>query len=80
MSDVAQYLACIISGIVEEPEEVDIEEITGHISIILKLTVGKNDVGRIYGKRGNTLKALQTILKSLGAKIGKHIQLEITNP
>jgi predicted RNA-binding protein YlqC (UPF0109 family) len=67
----------IISTIVDKPEEIDIEQTLGEHTIIYKLSVAKEDTGKVIGKDGKTADAIRTILRAVGSKQKKKIILEI---
>jgi len=42
-----------------------------------ELRVGDGDLGKVIGKRGQTAKAIRTLLSAAAAKMGKRAVLEI---
>jgi predicted RNA-binding protein YlqC (UPF0109 family) len=71
------FVVFIVKHIVDKPEEVQINEISGERTAVLELRVGKGDFGKVFGKGGRTIKALRTLLAAASAKTGKHSVLEI---
>ena len=67
----------IAQALVDNPEKVSVEEITGEHTIILELKVAKEDIGKVIGKQGRTAQALRTILNAASGKEKKRITLEI---
>jgi predicted RNA-binding protein YlqC (UPF0109 family) len=47
--------------------------------IVLKLSVGENEVGKVIGRKGRTARALRTLLNAVAAKEGKQAVLEIVS-
>jgi len=74
MKDLVSFLA---KNIVDKPGSVKIEEETQNGATILKLTVDKEDMGKIIGKRGRIIKSLRSILKIKAIKSGKKAFLQI---
>ncbi len=64
-------------ALVDEPENVTIAEIDGEITSVFELRVAKNDIGKVIGKHGNTVRAIRAILSAVGTKHGKRYLLEI---
>jgi len=58
-----ELLEYIIKAIVQKPEEVEVREVEGTKSVILEVKVAPEDRGRVIGKQGQTVKALQTIVR-----------------
>jgi predicted RNA-binding protein YlqC (UPF0109 family) len=44
---------------------------------VYELRVGDGDLGKVIGKRGQTAKAIRTLLSASAAKMGKRAVLEI---
>jgi uncharacterized protein len=45
--------------------------------MIFELSVDKQDVEQIIGKRGNTVRAIRTIMMSASGKHGKRVWVEV---
>ncbi len=67
----------IAKALVDNPECVSIEEIREEDSIILKLSVSKDDMGKVIGKQGRIAKAIRTVLKSASKREKVKVSLEI---
>lgn len=67
----------IAKALVDKPEEVSIAEVKGEITSVFELRVAKDDIGKIIGKKGNTARAIRTIISAAGTKLGKRCVLEI---
>jgi hypothetical protein len=62
---------------VDNPDEVDVAEVTGEQTSVIELRVAKEDLGKVIGKQGKTAKAMRTILSAASSKIRKRSVLEI---
>jgi uncharacterized protein len=67
----------IAEALVDNPEQVSVNEISGEHTMIIELRVAKQDLGKVIGKQGRTAQALRTILNGASGKIKKSITLEI---
>lgn len=72
--DLVEY---IVKSLVDNPDQVVVDEVTGTTSVVLELKVADSDVGRVIGRNGRVINAIRTILQSLAAKEGKRITLEV---
>ncbi|MGH7495158.1 MAG: KH domain-containing protein [bacterium] len=72
-----QFIEFIVKHIVDKPDEVLVNEVDGERTIVFELRVGKGDMGKIIGKRGQTAKSLRILLAAASAKLGKRSVLEI---
>ena len=64
-------------ALVDKPDEVEINEIEGDVTIILELKVAKEDLGKVIGKQGKTAHAMRSILNATATKLKKRAVLEI---
>lgn len=67
----------IVEALVDNPDEIDINEIKSRQSIVIELKVAKEDLGKVIGKQGRNAQALRTILGAASKKENKHAILEI---
>jgi predicted RNA-binding protein YlqC (UPF0109 family) len=67
----------IAKALVDNPEQVQVNEIEGTQTVVLELSVAKSDMGMIIGKQGKMANALRSILNAASGKAGKRHMLEI---
>jgi len=65
------YIKNIVSGLVDFPDQVVINEVNGASITILEVSVAKSDVGKLIGRSGKTALAIRTLLNAVCAKDGK---------
>ncbi len=61
-------LTYIAESLAEEPAAVNVATKDVGNKVILSLTVGPNDMGRVIGRRGRTAQALRTVVAAAGAR------------
>lgn len=64
-------------SLVDEQDEVSVGVVDGEKTSVFELRVAANDIGKVIGKKGNTARAMRTILSAAGNKLGKRCVLEI---
>ena len=67
----------IAKALVDDPSQVVTTEDPEEDSLVITLTVAKEDMGRIIGKEGRTAKAIRTILNAVSTKDNKKAMLKI---
>lgn len=67
----------IAKALVDHPEDVHVSETETDTSLLIELTVAKEDTGKVIGKQGRTAQALRAILAAASGKIKKRATLEI---
>ena len=69
-------LELIIANLVDNKEQISIEETSNEKSIEFKVKVAPEDMGKVIGKQGRVAKSIRTVMKSVGAKEGKKVNIE----
>ncbi len=77
MKQLVEYLA---KALVDNPGPVEVFEAGSPDDAIFRLKVGRDDLGKVIGKKGRTAKALRTLLAAAGAKQNLRVTLEILEP
>jgi predicted RNA-binding protein YlqC (UPF0109 family) len=67
----------IARSLVDDPEQVQVNEILSAQTVVLELRVAKSDMGKIIGKQGRTANAIRSILSAASGKTRKKCVLEI---
>jgi len=79
MSNVSlkELIEFVAKALVDQPDQVEVSEISGEQTIVLELRVAKEDLGKVIGKQGRTVKAMRAILNAASSKLRKRADLEI---
>lgn len=77
--EMKELIEAIVKPLVDSPEHVEITESEQEHQIIYRLTVHKEDVGKVIGKQGRIAKAIRTVVYAAGSNSSKRIQLEIND-
>jgi predicted RNA-binding protein YlqC (UPF0109 family) len=67
----------IAKALVDNPEQVQVNEIVSAQTVVLELKVDQSDMGKVIGKQGKTANAIRTLLNAAAGKVGKRYVLEI---
>ena len=74
MKELIHYIA---TALVDHPDQIQIKETEEDDSIIIELTVAKEDLGKVIGKQGRTARAMRSLLSAAAGKVNKRSRLEI---
>ena len=77
MTDPKELVEFIVKALVDKPEDVKIDLVSGTRTTIIELKVNNNDIGKVIGKGGQVAKAIRTLLAAVASKSGKRYNLEI---
>jgi predicted RNA-binding protein YlqC (UPF0109 family) len=76
MKELIEYMA---KSLVDHPDRVEVDEVTGARSIIYELRVAPSDMGRVIGKNGRVANAMRSLLRVASTRAGKRAILEIVD-
>lgn len=73
-SRVLEYIA---RHLVDDPDAVSVTETKGDGSIVLRLSVASEDMGKVIGRQGRTARAIRDVMRAAGTKAGVSTVVEI---
>jgi uncharacterized protein len=76
LQELLEYLA---RSLVDSPDEVHVQATETDTTVVLELSVAKDDVGKVIGKQGRIARALRTIIKASAVRDGKRAIVEIVD-
>ncbi len=77
MADVRSEVEEIIRRLVDQPEKVKVAEFPSRDEILLEVEVAPEDLGKVIGRQGRTVRALRTLLETRNAREAIPYGLEI---
>jgi len=72
-----EFIESIARALVDNPNNVEVSEIEGEKTTVYELRVAPEDLGKVIGRKGQTAKAIRTLIAAVSAKKGKRALLEI---
>ncbi|MDF2701429.1 MAG: hypothetical protein K0S10_373 [Rubrobacteraceae bacterium] len=76
--DQLQNLVLILArSLVDDPESVEVSGTETDSRVDLELRVAPDDMGKIIGRQGRTIRAIRTVAKAASVKLGKHVNVEV---
>lgn len=72
-----ELVEIIAKSLVDNPDAVQVNEISGEQSLILELKVAPEDMGKVIGKQGRIAKAIRTVVKASAIRENKRVVVEI---
>ena len=67
----------IVKALVGQPDDVDVVENSNGSNVRIQVRVSENDMGRLIGREGRTVKAIRSVLYYAGQKQRKRFQLDL---
>jgi len=75
-----EFITFVIKAIVNNPDKVKITRTVDERGVLMTLDVDPGDIGYVIGRRGNTVRAIRTLLKVVGAKNNALVNFKINEP
>ena len=72
-----ELLELLARALVDNPDAVDVTEVEEPDEIVLELRVDPDDVGKIIGKQGRTVRALRTVIDAAAEKFDAQYAVEV---
>ncbi|CCC57836.1 MULTISPECIES: KH domain-containing protein [Caloramator] len=72
-----ELVEVIAKALVDNPDAVVVNEISGEQSVIIELKVAPEDMGKVIGKQGRIARAIRTVVKAAATKVNKRVVVEI---
>jgi uncharacterized protein len=76
---VAELLEFLARKLVDEPEAVRVERVEEEDTVVLRLHVAQDDLGKVIGRQGRIARALRTIVRASSVRERRRVQLEIVD-
>lgn len=70
-------LEMIVKALVDDAEKVEVREVDRNGTTLIEIRVAQEDMGKIIGKQGRTVKALRSLANAVGVKKRQRFVLEI---
>lgn len=74
IADLVEYL---VVSIVDDPSAVSLEVIDAAASSTIEVSVAADDVAKVIGRHGRTIKAVRTLARALAARLGAGVEVEV---
>ena len=74
LKDLVTYIA---KSIVDNPDQVEVNEVEGERAVVFELRVAPEDMGKVIGKKGRAIHAVRALVQAAAAKEGKRATVEI---
>lgn len=80
LSPTGELLAYLARGLVDQPEEVAVEQFEEDDgALVLELSVGDDDYGKVIGRGGRTAHALRTVVRAAATHEKRRVLIDIVD-
>ncbi len=77
MDRLENLLLVLARSIVDEPDMVEVSGTETDSRVDLELRVAPEDMGKVIGRGGRTIRAIRTVVKAASVKLEKRVNVEV---
>lgn len=74
VADLVEYIVC---GLVDDEDAVSLDVTDSEGSSLIEVSCSEEDAGRVIGRKGRTIKAIRTLARALGQRVGTAVEVEV---
>jgi hypothetical protein len=74
------FVETVVSSLVDHPDDVKTERKIDEMGVLITLHINQQDMGQVIGRSGQTVRAVRTLLRVVGAKNNARVNLKIYEP
>ena len=74
VADLVEYIVC---GLVDDEDAVSLDVTDSEGSSLIEVSCSEEDAGRVIGRKGRTIKAIRTLARALGQRVGTTVEVEV---
>lgn len=75
-----EFLEFLIKGLVDYPDEVEVNRSVDEMGVLLTLKVNPKDMGRVIGRQGSTARSIRSLVRLVGLRHNARVNLKIVEP
>jgi predicted RNA-binding protein YlqC (UPF0109 family) len=79
VAQLEELMLVLARSLVSEPDRVEVSATETDSRVDLELRVAPDDIGKIIGRQGRTIRAIRTVAKAASVKLGKRVRVEVPN-
>ncbi len=74
---IADLVELLVLGLVDDVDSVALDVTDGPEGSLIEITVAPDDVGKVIGRRGRTIKSIRTLARALGQRLETEVEVEV---
>jgi predicted RNA-binding protein YlqC (UPF0109 family) len=72
-------LEYLVRELVDDPDAVTVDPVSGRRGTTLEVSVGPGDMGRVIGRRGRMATAIRTVVRAAASKDGQEVDVDFVD-
>lgn len=75
-----EFVKYILDQICENKKEIELDQTKDELGVLISIKVAESDMGKLIGKQGQTISAVRTLVRIMGARENERINLKVLEP
>ncbi|MCK5460602.1 KH domain-containing protein [Candidatus Gracilibacteria bacterium] len=75
-----EFVKYILDQICETKEAIELNQTKDEMGVLISIKVAESDMGKLIGKQGQTISAIRTLVRIMGARENERINLKVLEP
>jgi predicted RNA-binding protein YlqC (UPF0109 family) len=77
VAELENLVLVLARSLVEEPDKVEVSGTESDSRVELEIRVAEEDMGKIIGRGGRTIRAIRMVAKAASVNLGKRVSVEV---
>ncbi len=77
MERLRELVLFLTKSLVDDPDSVEVSGTEEDSRVDLEIRVSQDDIGKVIGRQGRTIKAIRAVTKAASVKAGKRVNVEV---
>ncbi len=74
------FVRYILEQFCENKDSISLEQTKDDLGVLITIQIAECDMGRLIGKQGQTISAIRTLVRVIGARENERINLKVIEP
>ena len=74
------FVRYILEQFCENKDSISLEHTKDDLGVLITIQIAEQDMGRLIGKQGQTISAIRTLVRVIGARENERINLKVIEP
>lgn len=76
-TDIASLVETVVTPLVEYPDDLEITSQVEEDNVLVEIKTHEDDAGKVIGRQGRVIKAVRTVARAAGSRIGVSVDVEL---
>jgi len=74
------FVTSVLEMLVEDKDQLVVHATKDDLGVLITVKVSENDMGKLIGKAGQTIKSLRTLIRVIGGTANQRVNLKVLEP